>query len=390
MPAGLGVLERLGVLDRIPDSESGPIRGVRYVQEDGSVLEGALPGMGGLGIRRTALSSLLLDAARGAGVDVRDRTALRAHHRTPEAMLLETDDGELAARVLVAADGLHSPLRRAEGLELPARRCRALRAPPALSSAFRGPTGWRSTSPGAPRRTSRRADPRAWAWRSSGLDRQLDATPSVESLLAKFPFLGDVSGARGRTPSRGAQARSSSARAAGWPTASCSSETPRATSTPSPGRACRSRWCAPRRSPPASRRRSGGTATSAPSVPTSRPHGGSSGSTPGPPGRCWGSPVGRRFAGLWWPGSPDARTPSSGCWPAPWAERPAPLPLTPLPRTRGESDRARAGEAGVRARMPGGRSRPPGRAASRSSPSPAASARSPGTVKATISSSRGV
>ena len=119
MAGGLAVLERLGVRDRIPASDSGPIRGVRYVQEDGSVLEGALPGSGGLGIRRTALSSVLLEAARAAGAEVHDRTALRSHHRTAEAMVLDTDAGEISARVLVAADGLHSPLRRAEGLEVP-------------------------------------------------------------------------------------------------------------------------------------------------------------------------------------------------------------------------------------------------------------------------------
>ncbi len=121
MPAGLAVLARLGVLDRIAPGDSGPIRGVRYVQEDGSVLEGALPGTGGLGIRRTALSAALLEAARDAGADVRARTALRSHRRTAEAMVLDTDAGALAAQVLVAADGLHSPLRRAEGLEAPVR-----------------------------------------------------------------------------------------------------------------------------------------------------------------------------------------------------------------------------------------------------------------------------
>ncbi|HEY1906276.1 MAG TPA: NAD(P)/FAD-dependent oxidoreductase [Myxococcaceae bacterium] len=120
MRPGLGVLERLGVLEQLPPGDSAAIRGVRYVQEDGSTLEGALPGRGGLGIRRTALSRALLDAARASGVDVRDRTSLRAHRRTPEAIVLETEAGELSARVLVAADGLHSPLRRAEGLEAPA------------------------------------------------------------------------------------------------------------------------------------------------------------------------------------------------------------------------------------------------------------------------------
>jgi len=121
MRPGLGVLERLGVLDHLPSDDSAAIHGVRYVQEDGSTLEGALPGGGGLGIRRTALSRALLDAARRAAVEVRDRVTVRSHRRTQELMVLDTDAGELSARVLVAADGLHSPLRRAEGLEAPAR-----------------------------------------------------------------------------------------------------------------------------------------------------------------------------------------------------------------------------------------------------------------------------
>ena len=188
MPAGLGVLERLGVLGRIPGSESGPIRGVRYIQEDGSTLEGELPGPGGLGIRRTALSSLLLDAARGAGADVRDRTALRAHHRTPEAMLLEADDGELEAQVLVAADGLHSPLRRAEGLELPSAgaprfglRQHFVRAPwTDRVEVHLSRSAEAYVTPCGPSRVGV-----AFLW-SHG---QLEGAPTVASLLARFPFL---------------------------------------------------------------------------------------------------------------------------------------------------------------------------------------------------------
>ena len=188
MPAGLAVLERLGVLGRIPRADAGPIRGVRYVQEDGSAVEGALPGAGGLGIRRTALSQVLLDAAREAGVSVRDRTALRAHRRTQEAMLLETDREEFAARVLVAADGLHSPLRRAEGLDAPVHGARRfglrqhfLRAPwtdrvevhlSRMAEAYVTPCG--------PARVGV-----AFLWS----DGELDARPSVESLLRRFPCL---------------------------------------------------------------------------------------------------------------------------------------------------------------------------------------------------------
>ncbi len=188
MRAGLGVLERLGVLPRIAPGDAGPIRGVRYVQEDGSVLEGALPGGGGLGIRRTALSSALLEVARSSGVEVRDRTALRAHRRTGEGLVLETDGGELSARVLVAADGLHSPLRRAEGLEAPVRGARRfglrqhfVAAPwsdrvevhlSAEAEAYVTPCG--------PARVGV-----AFLWS----DGRLDGRPTVAALLARFPLL---------------------------------------------------------------------------------------------------------------------------------------------------------------------------------------------------------
>ena len=121
MPAGLAVLDRLEARTRIPADAASPFRGIRYVQEDGTSVEGELPGGGGLGIRRTALSRALLETARAAGVDVRDRTGLRSHRPTPEAVVLETDGEELTASILVAADGLHSPLRHAAGLDAPPR-----------------------------------------------------------------------------------------------------------------------------------------------------------------------------------------------------------------------------------------------------------------------------
>ena len=204
MPAGLAVLERLGMLERIPSADSGPIRGVRYVQEDGSVLEGALPGTGGLGIRRTALSSALLEAARSAGVEVRDRTRLRSHRRTSEAMLLDTEAGQLSARVLVAADGLHSPLRRAEGLEIPVRGARRF----GLRQHFLA-TPWTDrvevhlsrlaeayVTPCGPSRVGV-----AFLWS----DGQLDGQPAIDALLERFPFLAErLSGAPADSEPRGA------------------------------------------------------------------------------------------------------------------------------------------------------------------------------------------
>jgi flavin-dependent dehydrogenase len=124
MPKGLQALERLGARAQLSAAEWAPIRGIRYVQEDGSALEGRLPGEGGMGVRRTALARVLLEQAHKAGVAVHARTAVRAHRCSESAAVVETDAGAWEAAVLVAADGLASPRRAQEGLDLPSSRPR--------------------------------------------------------------------------------------------------------------------------------------------------------------------------------------------------------------------------------------------------------------------------
>ena len=118
MPAGLRALEALGVLGTIAARDMSRIEGIRYVQEDGSAAEGKLPGAGGLGIRRTALVAALTQRAREVGADVRGESALRAQRWDADGVTLETDAETLRACIVVAADGLQSPLRRAAGLQL--------------------------------------------------------------------------------------------------------------------------------------------------------------------------------------------------------------------------------------------------------------------------------
>jgi 2-polyprenyl-6-methoxyphenol hydroxylase-like FAD-dependent oxidoreductase len=126
MPAGRAVLERLGVTALLSPEDCAPFGAIRYVQEDGSTAEGRLPAPGGLGVRRVALSAALLARARAAGVHVQERCAV-VEHRVLGAggagaggVELVTPAGAVHAGVLVAADGLHSPLRRAAGLEVAA------------------------------------------------------------------------------------------------------------------------------------------------------------------------------------------------------------------------------------------------------------------------------
>ncbi len=118
MPAGLRELQSLGALALIDSRDRNPLRGIRYLQEDGSAVEGRFPGGEGMGIRRTALCAALSCRAVAAGAELR-RGSVRAARPCDGAIVADTDEGPLRARLLVAADGLHSPLRRAAGLDAP-------------------------------------------------------------------------------------------------------------------------------------------------------------------------------------------------------------------------------------------------------------------------------
>jgi 2-polyprenyl-6-methoxyphenol hydroxylase-like FAD-dependent oxidoreductase len=129
MPPAVHALEALGVLDHVPRAARSPIEGIRYVQEDGSTCQGRLPGAGGLALRRTALIQALGERARAVGVELRLGEGVRHHARTAASVVVHTDHATYAGELLVAADGLASPIRRAEGLDLglPARRRFGLR-----------------------------------------------------------------------------------------------------------------------------------------------------------------------------------------------------------------------------------------------------------------------
>ncbi|WP_319428857.1 NAD(P)/FAD-dependent oxidoreductase [Mycobacterium sp. RTGN5] len=113
MPHTVEHLARLGV------APAGmPLRGIAYVDGDQRI-EATFRAGPGRGVRRTVLHAALLDAARDAGVQFvyddigpisQDATSVRA--------------AGLQARYLAAADGLHSPIRRALGLSQPCRGAR--------------------------------------------------------------------------------------------------------------------------------------------------------------------------------------------------------------------------------------------------------------------------
>ncbi|MCP8712578.1 NAD(P)/FAD-dependent oxidoreductase [Streptomyces sp. AC04842] len=112
MPGAVRALTALGL--RAPGH---PLTGIRYVQ--GPCRAEALFRRGqGLGVRRTDLHTVLHRAVLDAGVPV---LPLRVGAVRQDADGVTVPGAGLRARWLVAADGLHSPLRRSLGLDRPAR-----------------------------------------------------------------------------------------------------------------------------------------------------------------------------------------------------------------------------------------------------------------------------
>ena len=123
MPDGVALLGRLGVV--LPEDRCRTLCGVRYLEDD-IVVEAPFPGPPGLGVRRLDLHRALVHRAGTIGVDLHwgvRVTGLEGNF-PGAADGVATDDGPMRARWLVAADGLHSPLRRAAGMEGTSAHCR--------------------------------------------------------------------------------------------------------------------------------------------------------------------------------------------------------------------------------------------------------------------------
>jgi len=120
LPAALGALGELGALRHLDPEGCAPFRSIRWLSEDGTLAEAELPPPHGLGVRRLALSAALLARARELGAEVRDRCPLADHRVEREGVVGFLGGGEeVRARLLVAADGLASPVRERAGLGRP-------------------------------------------------------------------------------------------------------------------------------------------------------------------------------------------------------------------------------------------------------------------------------
>ncbi|MEU6658869.1 FAD-dependent monooxygenase [Streptomyces sp. NPDC046821] len=108
MPSGVDALRRLGI-----QPAGHELRGIRYV--DGTAhAQACFRDGSGLGIRRTTLHASLHRRAHDLGVRMMTGKVGDVRQKADYVAAAGTK-----ARWLIAADGLHSPVRRALGLELP-------------------------------------------------------------------------------------------------------------------------------------------------------------------------------------------------------------------------------------------------------------------------------
>ncbi|MBW5423351.1 FAD-binding protein [Streptomyces sp. BG9H] len=112
MPSAVRALTALGL--EVPGH---PLTGIRYIQGSRQV-QAAFRHGPGLGVRRTGLHSALHRAVLDAGVPV---LPLRVEEVRQDTTGVTVPGTGLRARWLVAADGLHSPVRRSLGLGMKPR-----------------------------------------------------------------------------------------------------------------------------------------------------------------------------------------------------------------------------------------------------------------------------
>lgn len=109
MPGARRALERLG-LDLRPGADAVELRGIRYLSP-GHAAAAAFAAGPGLGVRRTTLSAALAHRAEQLGV-----VRVSARAGLPSQGPGWAGTAGVRARWCVAADGLHSPIRRGLGL----------------------------------------------------------------------------------------------------------------------------------------------------------------------------------------------------------------------------------------------------------------------------------
>ncbi|NUS72776.1 MAG: NAD(P)/FAD-dependent oxidoreductase [Corynebacteriales bacterium] len=110
MPSGVRALRALGI-----ELQGAAIRGIRY-RNTHTCVDSIFREHHGLGVRRTDLHAALHNRANQLGVTTEKSTVVSVQQKH-DSVHAELTSGSVDARWLIAADGLHSPLRRVLGLE---------------------------------------------------------------------------------------------------------------------------------------------------------------------------------------------------------------------------------------------------------------------------------
>jgi geranylgeranyl reductase family protein len=134
----LQIVHALGAGDALDAAPHADVRGALALFPDGSAVRREYPAAGRI-VTRLTLDALLVDAARQAGVTVREGT--HARHLLVEggrAQGVRTDDDMLRARVVIAADGPGSMAWRASGVN-PAGRSLGISATAYFEGVGAGP-----------------------------------------------------------------------------------------------------------------------------------------------------------------------------------------------------------------------------------------------------------
>ncbi len=117
-PAGVQVLERIGVLDSLLKIAPPMVRGRMVFDEDVAVVDDviAITGAPVLSVRRVTLDEILVDAAAEAGAEVRTQTAITGLVMDRGRVAgVTTATGKLRAPLVVGADGTRSTVARIAG-----------------------------------------------------------------------------------------------------------------------------------------------------------------------------------------------------------------------------------------------------------------------------------
>lgn len=117
-PAGVQVLERIGVLDRLLEVAPPMVRGRMVFDDDTAVVDDvvAITGAPVMSVRRVTLDEILVKAAAEAGADIRTQTAVTGLVTDNGRVAgITTPAGELRAPLVVGADGTRSAVAKMVG-----------------------------------------------------------------------------------------------------------------------------------------------------------------------------------------------------------------------------------------------------------------------------------